>query len=40
MPVWSWFFIAAAVLIAITVLLAMVLGRNKRRKAGRPRQGT
>lgn len=35
MPVWSWFFIAAAVLIALTLLLAAVLAGTKRRRTRR-----
>lgn len=35
MPVWSWFFIAAAVLIALTLLLAAVLAAAGRKRTGR-----
>ena len=35
MPVWSWFFIAAGVLIALTLLLAVVLAANSRRRTRR-----
>lgn len=35
MPVWSWFFIAAAVLIALTLLIAAVLAATGRRRTGR-----
>ena len=32
MPVWSWFFIAAAVLIALTLILIAVVSVTGRRK--------
>ena len=35
MPVWSWFFIAAAVLIALTLVLAAVLAATNRRRTRR-----
>jgi hypothetical protein len=35
MPVWSWFFIAAAVLIAITLATAVVLSVRRRRRTER-----
>ena len=35
MPVWSWFFIAAAVLIALTLVLAAVLATTSRRRTRR-----
>jgi hypothetical protein len=35
MPVWSWFFIAAAVLIALTLILIAVLSVTSRRKTAR-----
>jgi hypothetical protein len=35
MPVWSWFFIAAAVLIALTLVLIAVLSVSSRRKTRR-----
>jgi hypothetical protein len=35
MPVWSWFFIAAAVLIMVTLVLIGVLSLTGRRKARR-----
>jgi hypothetical protein len=35
MPVWSWFFIAAAVLIALTLVLVAVLSATSRRKTRR-----
>jgi hypothetical protein len=35
MPVWSWFFIAAAVLIALTLVLIAVLSVTSRRKTRR-----
>ncbi|WP_099039293.1 hypothetical protein [Mycobacterium neglectum] len=35
MPVWSWFFIAAGVLIALTLILIAVLSVNGRRKTRR-----
>ncbi|MFI5507747.1 hypothetical protein ACIA48_09790 [Mycobacterium sp. NPDC051804] len=35
MPVWSWFFIAAAVLIALTLILAAVLAATSRRRTRR-----
>ena len=35
MPVWSWFFIAAGVLIALTLILIMVLSVTGRRKTRR-----
>ncbi len=35
MPVWSWFFIAAAVLIALTLVIAAVLALAGRRKTRR-----
>jgi hypothetical protein len=35
MPVWSWFFIAAAVLIALTLVLVAVLSVTSRRKTRR-----
>lgn len=35
MPVWSWFFIAAAVLIALTLILAAVLTATNRRRTRR-----
>ena len=35
MPVWSWFFIAAAVLIALTLILVAVLSAINRRKTRR-----
>ena len=35
MPVWSWFFIAAAVLIALTLVLLAVLSVTSRRKTRR-----
>ena len=35
MPVWSWFFIAAAVLIALTLVLAVVLAATSRRRTRR-----
>jgi hypothetical protein len=35
MPVWSWFFIAAGVLIALTLLLAVVLAATGRRRTRR-----
>jgi hypothetical protein len=35
MPVWSWFFIAAAVLITLTVVLVAVLSATGRRKTRR-----
>jgi hypothetical protein len=35
MPVWSWFFIAAAVLIALTVILLAILSVTGRRKTRR-----
>lgn len=38
MPVWSWFFIAAGVLIALTVLLAVVLAATGRRRTRRLKQ--
>ena len=37
MPVWSWFFIAAAVLIALTLVLAAVLATTSRRRTRRLR---
>jgi hypothetical protein len=38
MPVWSWFFIAAAVLIALTLVLAAVLTATSRRRTRRLKQ--
>lgn len=38
MPVWSWFFIAAGVLIALTLLLAVVLAATGRRRTRRLKQ--
>lgn len=38
MPVWSWFFIAAAVLIALTLVLAAVLAATGRRRTRRLRE--
>ena len=38
MPVWSWFFIAAAVLIALTLVLIAVLSVTGRRKTRRLRE--
>ncbi len=35
MPVWSWFFIAAGVLIALTLLIAVVLATTSRRRTKR-----
>ena len=35
MPVWSWFFIAAGVLIALTLILMAVLSVRGRRKTRR-----
>jgi hypothetical protein len=35
MPVWSWFFIAAGVLIALTLILAAVLAAKSRRRTRR-----
>ena len=35
MPVWSWFFIAAAVLIALTLVMLAVLSVTSRRKTRR-----
>lgn len=38
MPVWSWFFIAAGVLIAFTLLLAAVMAATGRRRTKRLKQ--
>ena len=38
MPVWSWFFIAAGVLIALTLILIAVLSVSSRRKTARLRE--
>lgn len=38
MPVWSWFFIAAGALIALTLLLAVVLAATGRRRTRRLKQ--
>ena len=35
MPVWSWFFIAAAVLIALTLVMLAILSVTSRRKTRR-----
>jgi hypothetical protein len=38
MPVWSWFFIAAGVLIALTVLIAATMAATSRRRTKRLKQ--